>query len=230
MKTMQLGHPRAKPSCDGAWPLPTFTPSELGLGLLLPGESTVERPHHKEERGESPARTSREEVEALFPELYAELRGIARKHRRRHGAFSTLSTTAVVNEAYLRMRNSGRIAAKDRSHFLALSSRVMRFVLVDYARRSLAQKRDGVAQAQAAGREMDTSAGHAESMLALDAALERLGAAHARMARVVEARFFAGLSEPEIAKMLSVSERTVRSDWQRARLWLARDLGPWPTP
>jgi RNA polymerase sigma factor (TIGR02999 family) len=174
-----------------------------------------------------------EDVDALFPELYAELRGIARAHRRRLGrSAATLSTTALVNEAYVRLRQTGRIAPRDRSHFLALSARVMRFVLIDHARRALADKRDRLAALAPGAAPFDpaTTAERALGMLALDEALGRLAAASARMARVVECRFFGGLTEPEIAEALGISERTVRSEWQRARIWLAHDLGASTAP
>jgi RNA polymerase sigma factor (TIGR02999 family) len=161
-------------------------------------------------------------VDALFPELYAEFRGIARLHRGRAGRSASLSTTALVNEAYLRLRHTGRVASEDRGHFLALSARVMRFVLIDYARRSLAEKQDRRSGADTGGL---STAHHAASMLALHEALEGLSAASERMAQVFECRFFGGLSEPEIAEVLGVPERTVRGDWQRARIWLAHDLG-----
>jgi RNA polymerase sigma factor (TIGR02999 family) len=161
-------------------------------------------------------------VDALFPELYEELRRIARFHRRR-GPHATLDTTSLVNEAYLRLRGAGRVDAKDRLHFLALSARAMRFVLIDYARRSSAGKRKPAALVRDVELAADAPA-DAESILALHDNLERLGALHARMARVVECRFFGGMSEPEIAELLGVSERTVRGEWQRAKLWLARGM------
>jgi len=167
-----------------------------------------------------------ENVDRLFPELYSELRRIARAHRWRRGRYDTLCTTALVNEVYLRLKRAGRLAAKDRLHFLALSARAMRFVLIDYARRSYAEKRgDG---AVAKGVDADGIAApivSAESTLALHAALEDLARVSARMARVVECRFFGGMTEEEIAGLLGVSERTVRGDWQRAKIWLARALG-----
>jgi RNA polymerase sigma factor (TIGR02999 family) len=161
-------------------------------------------------------------LDALFPELYEELRQIAHAHRRRQGRHATLSTTALVNEAYLRLRQAGRVGTKDRLHFLALSARAMRFVLIDYARRSAADKRTPDTDSS------DAAPADAETMLALHATLERLGTLNARMARVVECRFFGGMTEGEIAELLGVSERTVRGEWQRAKLWLARDLGSFP--
>ena len=172
------------------------------------------------------------QVDELFPELYAELRRMAHAHRRRHGRHDTLSTTALVNEAYLRLRQAGRLATEDRLHFLALSARTMRFVLIDYARRSSAEKRppeaarDGADPGGAA--EAAEASADAETMLAIHDALGRMAALHQRMAEVVEYRFFGGMTEEEIAQLLGVSERTVRGDWQRAKIWLARELGATP--
>jgi RNA polymerase sigma factor (TIGR02999 family) len=164
-------------------------------------------------------------VDELFPELYEELRRMAHAHRHRHGRYDTLSTTALVNEAYLRLRQAGRLATEDRLHFLALSARTMRFVLIDYARRSNARKRPPDAARDRADPAEAAEAGtDAETILAVHGALERMTALHERMAQVVEYRFFGGMTEEEIAELLGVSGRTVRGDWQRAKIWLARDL------
>ena len=165
-------------------------------------------------------------LDRLFPELYADLRRLAHAHRRRHAVHETMSTTALVNEAYMRLRQAGRVATEDRLHFLALSARAMRFVLIDYARRWSAEKRGAGAVATGGGLPDAAAADvDAETLLAVHAALERLSAMHERMGQVVECRFFGGMSEEEIAELLGVSERTVRGDWLRAKIWLARDLG-----
>jgi RNA polymerase sigma factor (TIGR02999 family) len=178
------------------------------------------------ERGLAAPHDPPTDVDDLFRELYSELRRIARAHRRRRSPSDTLSTTALVNEAYVRLKQSGRLATKDRLHFLALSARAMRFVLIDYARRSCAEKRGtGAAAFGLDAAAVAAATEHAESTLALHEALTRLALVHERMARVVECRFFGGMTEPEIAVVLGVSERTVRGDWQRAKIWLARDLG-----
>jgi RNA polymerase sigma factor (TIGR02999 family) len=165
-------------------------------------------------------------VDELFPELYAELRRIAHAHRRRNHGDGVLSTTAVVSEAYIRLRQAGRLTTEDRLHFLAVSARAMRFVLIDYARRSSAGKRGhGLAADPVDGGSVSGPVVDAETMLAINAALKRLTGLHHRMARVVECRFFGGMTDDEIARLLGVSERTVRGDWTRAKIWLARDLG-----
>jgi RNA polymerase sigma factor (TIGR02999 family) len=164
-------------------------------------------------------------LDELFPQLEDELRRIAHRHRRRQVPHDTLSTTAVVNEAYIRMKAAARLAPEDRLHFLALAARAMRFVLVDYARRWSRSKRGGAQRPAVLDDDVFVaSAASAEATLDLDRALERLAAHSARMGRIVECRFFGGMTEVEIAEVLGVSERTVRGEWQRAKLWLAREL------
>jgi RNA polymerase sigma factor (TIGR02999 family) len=172
------------------------------------------------EEGSSP------DLDGLFSELYQQLRRLAHRQRLRHGWRHTLSTTAIVNEAYLRLRAAGRVAPEDRLHFMALCARVMRFVLVDYARRWSAEKRDPGAEAPGAAVDPLAPDRNAESTLAVHDALERLAERSARLARVVECRFFGGMTEAEIAELLGVSERTIRAEWQRAKLWLTRELSP----
>ena len=163
--------------------------------------------------------------DAAYGLVYAELKRLA--HRQLIGQrAATLCTTALVHEAYVRL-SSAACTPQDRRHFIALSARAMRFVLVDHARHASAQKRDGVAQTlsvtggDAAGGEGEPSA---VDVLALDQALQRLTALDARLAQVVEWRFFGGLSEPEIAEELGLTERTVQRDWRRARAFLHREL------
>jgi RNA polymerase sigma factor (TIGR02999 family) len=167
----------------------------------------------------------------LFSQLYQELRLIAHRQRLRHGLRHTLCTTAIVNETYLRLKGAGRLTPEDRLHFLALSARAMRFVLVDYARRWTAEKR-GRGRAVGGDEVVDLASPtqNVESTLAVHAALERLSERNERMARVVECRFFGGMTEEEIGQLLGVSERTVRGDWQRAKLWLTRDLAVSESP
>ena len=166
------------------------------------------------------------ELDELFALLYAELRRIAHRQRRRHGSQETLSTTALVNEAYVRLKAAGRVVPGDRVHFLSLAARAMRFALVDYARRWSRQKRrpDAPPSREEAVRDLASPSWNVESILAIHEALERLAQRSERMARVVECRFFGGMTDDEIATVLSVSPRTVRGDWQRAKLWLTREL------
>ncbi len=163
--------------------------------------------------------------DAAFELVYAELKRLAhRQLAAQRGA--TLCTTALVHEAYVRL-SAAQCTPQDRRHFIALGARAMRFVLVDHARRASAQKRDGVMQTlSVTGGALADGSGEsgAADVLALDEALQRLTALDARLAQVVEWRFFGGLSEPEIAEELGLTERTVQRDWRRARAFLHREL------
>lgn len=164
----------------------------------------------------------------LFPMLYGHLREVAhaqlrREARARVGAH-TLSTTALVHEAWFKLAEPGRLELRDRAHFFGAAARAMRQVLVDHARRVGAAKRG----AGAAAVELDAAQlaveERADVLLALDEALERLAAMSPRLARVVELRFFGGLTEEEVGQVLEVTERTVRRDWVKARGWLQAEI------
>ena len=164
----------------------------------------------------------RDAFDALLPRVYAELRQLAHARLRRHRPGDTLNTTALVHEAYLRLADGETPGWRDRSHFFALAARAMRFVLVDVARERSAQKRGGGAAdlpltdaLHLAGPDAD-----AHNLLTLDAALDRLAARSARLAEVVEMRFFAGMEHAEIAQATGRSVPTVKRDWRRARAWL----------
>lgn len=160
-------------------------------------------------------------VDALFAVLYDELRGLA--HRQLAGRGGTLSTTAMVHEAYLKLLGSERVTAQDRAHFFALSARVMRQILVDRARASRAQKRGGGAMHMPLDEGLaGLAAGDASAdvVLELDAALQDLQAADPRLARLVELRFFVGMEVEECAELMGVTARTLRRDWRKARAFL----------
>ena len=161
-------------------------------------------------------------LDDAFGVVYEELRKLARYHLRGHGR--TLDTTSLVHEVYLRFSSSGELAVEDRSHFMNLSSRAMRQVIVDDARARRAGKRGG----DAVRVSLDTGRllvdDHAEWILTIDEALAQVRAIDERLERVFECRFFAGLSEEETAAALGVSARTVQRDWQRARAWLREVL------
>lgn len=159
-------------------------------------------------------------MDRLVPLLYATLHDIAARHMRRERDGHTLSPTALVHEAWLRLAASGPAAVHDRVHFLALASRVMRRALVDHARRGLTARHPApdirpTLDLAAASRDE-----WAVTMIALNDALEQLAAEEPRLVRVVEMRFFAGLTEEEIGALLGVSSRTVHRDWPRVRAWL----------
>jgi RNA polymerase sigma factor (TIGR02999 family) len=170
----------------------------------------------------------REGDRGAFDELVAlahgELRRLARGQLRRVRPGHTLDTGALVNEAYLRLLGEGRIDWQDRAHFFAVTARAMRFVLVDHARRAAAAKRGGERVSVTLDAELVAAASPAEGVLAVHSAIERLETFNERLARLVEYRVFAGMTEEEMAAALDVSLRTVQRDWMRARAWLQRAL------
>jgi RNA polymerase sigma-70 factor (ECF subfamily) len=162
--------------------------------------------------------------------LYDELRSLARGRLRNERAGHTLQATALVNEVYLRLSRENRISAESRTRFMAVASNTMRRVLVDYARSRQRVKRGGDAErVPLESVEQVLSEEEADEILALENAMERLARGNPRGARVVELRFFAGLSMEEIAELMELSSKTVQRDWVVARAWLrkevARDLG-----
>ncbi len=143
---------------------------------------------------------------------------------RREQAGHTLQATALVNEAYLRLANTRDIRWHDRVHFFAVAARIMRRILVDAARVKRNRKHGGAEKQLALDEVAIVSPEPSVELVALDEALERLAALNVRQSRVVELRYFGGLSEEEIAGVLRVSSRTVRQDWSVARVWLYREL------
>jgi RNA polymerase sigma factor (TIGR02999 family) len=166
----------------------------------------------------------------LTPLVYAELHHMARRHMGKERE-NTLQTTALVNEAYLRLVDAKGIACKDRTHFFALSAQIMRRILVDAARARVSAKRGGDALPldHSEAIDLDEIAGSASQksaeVLALDRALDDLARVDARKARVIELRFFGGLSVEETAEVLDISPQSVMRDWKLARAWLVRELG-----
>lgn len=158
--------------------------------------------------------------------LYDELRTLAHTHLRRERDGHTLNTTALVHEAWLRLAStSGGVHANDTQHFVAVASNTMRRVLVDYARRRQRAKRGGDNICLVLDEERDfLDDAESEELLALDDALERLGAVNPRAAEVVTHRFFGGRSLEETATILEVSLKTVQRDWIAARAWLRKEI------
>jgi RNA polymerase sigma factor (TIGR02999 family) len=165
-------------------------------------------------------------LDALWPHVYEELRGLAHDRLRRHRPGETLNTTALVHEAYLRLVHAPQATWQDRAHFFALAARAMRFILVDYSRARTAGKRGGPqADLRIEGLPIADDADAAEraaDFVSLDRALDRLAAHDERLAKLVEYRFFAGLSYEEVAEVTGLSIPTVNRDWARARAWLYR--------
>ncbi|QQS49383.1 MAG: sigma-70 family RNA polymerase sigma factor [Acidobacteriota bacterium] len=160
----------------------------------------------------------------LMPLVYDELRKVAARHLRRLRPGQTMQTTALVNEAYLRLIDSSRVRWQNRAHFFAVSAQLMRRILVDFARQRQNLKRGGGAQQVSLDEAMVIAPERGADLIALDDALTRLAELNGRQAQVVELRYFGGLSEEESAEALKVSLRTVQRDWNLARLWLYREL------
>jgi len=160
----------------------------------------------------------------LVPLVYDELRRIARWHLGAERPDHTLSTTALVHEAWMKLADQTHGRWRERSHFCALASRAMRQILVDHARQHNAQKRGGAHRRIPLGDVALTIDERADVLIELDDALTRLSSYDDRQASIVECRFFAGMTEDETAEALGVSPRTVRRDWVKARGWLLREL------
>jgi RNA polymerase sigma factor (TIGR02999 family) len=165
-----------------------------------------------------------EALERLTPLVEAELRRLARGYMGRERRGHTLQATALVNEAFLRLTDARRLRWQDRAHFLGISARLMRRVLVDHARSRGYRKRGGAAQRVTLDERLLASSDPALDIVALDRALEALAAVDTRKSRVIELRFFGGLSVEETAEVLHVSADTVKRDWRLAKLWLLREL------
>jgi len=169
--------------------------------------------------------------DALVPHIYDELRRIARRCLAKQGAGRTLQPTALVHEAYLRLVRSGSINARTRVHFFSMSAQIMRQILIDHARRSSAAKRGGN-QVVITLDEADVPAGKESSLdlVALDDAMTRLSALDPRQCKIVELRFFGGLSIEEAAEAVEISPATAKREWATARLWLHRAMNSNPAP
>ncbi len=167
-------------------------------------------------------------VDALFAATYDELKALAGAQRRRWRGDDTLSTTALIHEAYLKLGRRPRPRWEHRGHFFAVASTAMRQILVNYARDKRVAKRGGDAQPVSVDAEQLVADSAVEELLALDEALRQLAAIDARQAQVVECRFFGGLTVAETAEALDVSPATVKRDWTVARAWLQRALAPAP--
>ena len=163
-------------------------------------------------------------LERLMPLVHAELHRLARREMRGERPGHTLRTTALVNEAYLRLIDASRVRWQDRAHFFALSARIMRRILVDHARARQFVKRGGGLRQVTLEDALVVSAERSADLVALDDALVALAAVDERKSQVVEMRFFGGLSVEETAEALHVSPATVMRDWHFARVWLLREL------
>lgn len=163
-------------------------------------------------------------VDRLFPIVYEELRGIARRQLIGERADHTLQTTALVHEAYVRLVDDDQVSRRGRAYFFASAARAMRQILVDHARRRGAAKRGGGVQPATLLEDRGGADAFAEELIDLDQALDRLAELDPRHARLVECRYFGGMTVEETAIALGVSPRTVRYDWALAKAWLYKFL------
>jgi RNA polymerase sigma factor (TIGR02999 family) len=170
-------------------------------------------------------RAGRRDVESrLLEAVYPELRRIAAHYMQGERAGHTLQPTALVNEAYLELVGQEDIDWRNRSHFFGVAAQLMRRILVNYARRKKAQKREGKRQRVELSDTVAIAEDRLDEIIAVDAALDRLAQWDPRQAKIVELRFFAGLTEDETAETLGISPRTVKRDWMIARAWLHSEL------
>jgi RNA polymerase sigma factor (TIGR02999 family) len=163
-------------------------------------------------------------LEKLMPAVYAEMHRLAHIYMRRERPGHTLQTSALVNEAYLRLIDANRVDWQDRAHFFAISANVMRQVLMQHARLRCAGKRGGNIVKVDFDEAFVRSPERDADLIALDDALNALAETDPREAKVVELRFFGGLSEEETAHVLGISDRTVRREWEHAKAWLIHQL------
>ncbi len=165
-----------------------------------------------------------EALDRLIPIVYEELRRQAARYLRRERHDHTLQTTALIHEAYLRLIDQQHVRWQNRAHFYGIAAQLMRRILVDHARKGQARKRGGSAVKLPLDEAVVRSKGRDLNLVALDEALARLAAIDERKGRIVELKYFSGLSTEEVAEVLGVSPATVRHDWSLAKAWLRREL------
>ena len=160
----------------------------------------------------------------LMPLVHDELRRMARSYMRRQPSHHSFQTTELINEAYLKLAKQDEHSWQNRAHFFGVASRAMRHILVDYARAKQSQKRGGWQDRVSLADNTAVAGEQSEQLVALDDALKALEALDERKSRVVELRFFGGLTNEEMAEVLKISPETVKRDWRFARTWLLREL------
>lgn len=163
-------------------------------------------------------------LEQLMPLVYDELRQMAKRYMRRQPSGHTFQTTELIHEAYLKFAAHDELGAQNRAHFFGIAAQAMRHVLVDYARSKHSHKRGGMRQRVTLDETAAVSSAHSDELVSLDDALTRLTALDERKARVVELKYFGGLTNEETAVFLQISPETVKRDWRFARTWLLREL------
>jgi RNA polymerase sigma-70 factor (ECF subfamily) len=191
---------------------------EVGGGVATAASRDVTALLRAWSRGEAEAR------EKLIPLIYKDLRLRAHQQMGRERRGHTLQTTALLHEAYLRLVGSAPVAWESRNHFFAIAARMMRRILVDHARSKRSLKRGGAGRPVSLDEELLVSERRPHDLISLDEAVQALTALNERKGRVVELRYFGGLSVEETARVLKVSPRTVKGDWQFAKVWLLREM------
>jgi RNA polymerase sigma-70 factor (ECF subfamily) len=184
----------------------------------MPDHGDVTAPLHRLKQGDNAAEPE------LVKHVYGELRKLAAHYMRRERPDHTLQPTALAHEAFVRLVDQTAVNWQSRAHFFAIAGRAMRNILIDHARRVHAEKRAGGWQRVDLDAILVYTEDKSSTLLALDEALERLATWDARQGRIVELRFFGGLSIEETAEVLGVSSRTVKRDWMMARAWLHREI------
>ena len=169
-------------------------------------------------------------LDELLPLVYSELKRIARRHMARENPGHTLQTSALINEAYLKLVNQQGIEWQNRAHFFAVAAQVMRHILIDHARGRHFAKRGAGAQKISLDEKVAVSDEHAAELVSLDDALTALNKLDSRKGRIVELRFFGGLSIEETAEVLKISPVTVTREWRAARAWLRREMSSGDQP
>jgi len=163
-------------------------------------------------------------LDRVIPLVYQELRRLAHRQMRRERAGDTLQTTALINEAYLRLVDYTRVRPRDRAHFFAIAAQAMRRILIERARSRRASKRGSGAQQVSLEEAVELSNQRAADLVALDEALTNLAVIDPRKAQVVELKYFGGMTIEETAEVLEVSTPTVERDWHMAKIWLHREV------
>jgi RNA polymerase sigma factor (TIGR02999 family) len=199
-------------------------PSFINAQFVSESSHTMGAPHDLGDLLLRAGRGDRAALDRVFPLVYAELRRMAHHQLQGEGIGHTLGTTALVHEAYIRLVDQSRADWRDRAHFLAIAATAMRRILVDHARRHGSAKRGGArVPVPLDGLELAVE-DRVDLLVSLDDALTDLGALDARQARVVECRFFGGLTEEETAAALGIGLRTVKRDWAKAKSWLYQEM------
>jgi RNA polymerase sigma factor (TIGR02999 family) len=164
-------------------------------------------------------------LQDLMPVVYEELRRLARQYMHREAENQTLQTTALIHEAYLKLIDQKRVQWQNRAHFFAVAAQMMRRILVDMARKRQAERRGGMLQKLSLDEALTLSHSPAREVVVVDEALTALAALDPQKSRIVELRFFAGLSVEETAEVLKISAATVMREWKRAQAWLYTEIG-----